>query len=306
MKCLVTGGAGFIGSHLVDALVATGDEVTVLDNFRRGKREHLKRHLDGNVRIIDGDIRDEAALHDAVDDAEVIFHLAAQSNVLGAVADAEYCLTTNVVGTFNVLNAAASAGTRRVVFTSSREVYGEPDQLPVPETAPLRPKNPYGASKVAGEAYCTAWHAMGRVECAILRLSNVYGSRDRDRVIPLWIGLAMEGKDLPVFGGDQVLDLVPVETVVDALMASRTCHVTGPINVAAGHGTAILELARRLIELAAGDSCLRRLPARRVEVTRFVANVDLMERILGVPRPVDSLANLGPLVSEQARTQGTP
>src|SRR5207245_6973446 len=147
----------------------------------------------------------------------VVCQLAAQSNVMGAVYDADYAFGSNVTGTFNVLRAAASAGVKRVVFTSSREVYGDPRQLPVRESCPIRPKNGYGASKAAGEVYCRA-AANDGLETVILRVTNVYGTRDRDRVVPLFARSAGSGSPLTLYGGKQVLDFVWIDTVVDALV----------------------------------------------------------------------------------------
>ena len=160
MRVLVTGGAGFLGSHLVDAVVAAGDEVIILDNLYRGSAANIDAHLrSGAVTFIEGDIRDYTAVLEAAAGVDVVYHLAAQSNVIGALEDTDYSFTTNVAGTYNVLKAAACAGVRRLVFSSSREVYGEPDSIPVPESAPLTAKYPYGASKIAGEAYCRVWES---------------------------------------------------------------------------------------------------------------------------------------------------
>src|SRR5207245_6922028 len=139
------------------------------------------------------------------------YHLAAQSTVMGGVTAAEYTFTTNIVGTFNVLRAAATCGVERVVFTSSREVYGEPINLPVDEDSPLLAINSYVASKVAGEAYCRAFRREFGLQVGILRLANVYGQRDIGRVIPMWIEQAMSGRELNVYGGKQVIDLVWID-----------------------------------------------------------------------------------------------
>jgi UDP-glucose 4-epimerase len=293
VKYLVTGGAGFIGSHLVDALVAGGQEVRVLDNVRRGRWQHLERHIqDGSVTPIEGDIRDEDGVQSAMRDIDVVYHLAAQSNVLGAVADPRYSFETNVLGTFNVLRAASREGVRRVVFSSSREVYGEPECLPVREDAPLVAKNPYGASKVAGEAYCRAWEAESGGRCVILRFSNVYGLRDTDRIIPRWLELARRGEDLPIYGGDQLLDFVSVDKAVAALLAAEAVDCTAPVNVASGQGTRITDLAARILDLAPTNSRLRFEPARGYEVVRFLADVTRMRTVLCLAPSEDPLDRL--------------
>ena len=293
MKILVTGGAGFIGSHLVDALVDRGDEVVVLDNFRRGRLEHIERHVDARaITLVAGDIRDERTLASAIEGVELVYHLAAQSNVMGAVTDMDYSFTTNVVGTYNVLKASADAGVRRLVFASSREVYGDSDDIPVREDAPLAAKNPYGASKLAGEAYCRVWHAATGLDCMVLRFANVYGPRDRDRVIPTWLRRAGVGDDLEVYGGRQVLDFIWVRHAVDALLAAAGCRNDGAVNVGSGEGVPILDLGKRILELKLAGSQLRILPARSVEVVRFVADVGRMRSVLGLEPPSDSLAAL--------------
>ncbi len=206
MKVLVTGGAGFIGAHLVVASLAAGDEVVALDNMRRGVRATLP----DEARLIEGDIRDRESVALAMRGAQRVYHLAAQSNVLGAVTDTDYSFTSNVIGTYNVLGAARDAGVEQVIFTSSREVYGEVERLPVAEDRPMDPKNAYGASKVAGEVYCRTFQNTYGLDVSVLRLANVYGAGDRDRVIPIWLDRARRGEDLELYGGEQVLDLVTV------------------------------------------------------------------------------------------------
>ncbi len=293
MRVLVTGGAGFLGSHLVDALVGRGDDVVVLDNLSRGSLQHLEGHLSaGAVAMLTGDVRDyEAVLH-ATDGVEAVFHLAAQSNVMGAMQDPDYSLTTNVLGTYNVLKAASIAKTRRVVFSSSREVYGEPKSLPVAEAAATLPKSFYGASKVAGEAYCRAWRRAGGLECQILRFANLYGPRDRDRVIPLWMSHARAGEPLQMYGGEQVLDFLWVGHAVSALLAAAQCPEQGPINVGSGAGTRLSDLAQRILQLTGSRSTLQLLPARDVEVVRFVAEISRMRSILALEPDADPLASL--------------
>jgi nucleoside-diphosphate-sugar epimerase len=317
MKVVVTGGAGFIGSHLVDRLVRDrwGD-ITVVDNLYRGKLDNIRDHVGsvpherGRVAFREADIRDAAAMESVMKGAEVVYHLAAQSSVMGAVADLDYSFTTNVVGTYNVLKAAEAAGVRRVVFTSSREAYGEPRALPVDEEQPLRSKNTYGASKVAGEVYCQVFQHNFGLQTAILRLSNVYGPRDFGRVIPLWLGMAREGQPLVVYGGQQVIDFVWIDLVVEALMRAASADIAGaPVNIGSGKGTPLLSLADALLALVPPASrSARRLdvrPARLVEVTRFVANVDRMRRMLDLEPPDDPLCGL-PLMLQQTEPAPLP
>lgn len=292
VRILVTGGAGFIGSHLVDRLVRDRvGSVVVLDNLHRGRREHLADSWE-QITFIEGDIRDRAALGGAMKDCEVVFHLAAQSNVIGAVQDIEYSFSSNVVGTFNVLQIAREHGARRVVFTSSREVYGEPKDLPVPEAAPLNPKNAYGASKAAGELYCRVFAAYG-LETVILRLANVYGTRDRDRVIPIFLENALTGEPLTLYGGKQVLDLVWIDVVVDALLKTACGDlIKEPANVGSGSGIAITELAQRVLQVTRSSSQISFAPGRDVEVSHFVADMSKAGLLLGLHPPGDSCAHL--------------
>ncbi len=295
-KVLVTGGAGFIGAHLVDRLVERGDQVVVVDNMRRGHKEKLENYVrQGGVRLVEEDIRRFDTLAGAVRGCETVYHLAAQSNVMGAVSDPDFSITTNVIGTFNVLRSAAEAGVRRVVFTSSREVYGDPRSLPVAEDAPLLAKNPYGASKVAGEAYCRAFSSTHGLAVRIVRLANVYGPGDSDRVIPLWLSAAQDGRDLEVYGGEQVIDFLWVGTAVEALLFAAEAGLPGPVNIGSGMGTRILDLAERVLRATGSKSKITRTPARGLEVAKFVADIRVM-RSLGLSPDADPLEHLAELV----------
>jgi UDP-glucose 4-epimerase len=298
-KVVVTGGAGFIGSHLVDRLLAdTHSDVVVLDNLHRGRLTNLAQHTDSpRLSIIQGDIRNADVVADTVRGADVVYHLAAQSTVMGAVDDLDYSFSTNVVGTFNVLRESARASVRRVVFASSREVYGEPIELPVDEGQPLLAINFYGASKVMGEAYCRAFRRANGLNSVILRLANVYGPRDFGRVIPLWVDQALNGEDLCVYGGKQVLDFVWVGQIVEALI--RTAELEGPmppINIGSGTGTRIVDLARRIRLLSGSHSQIQLVAARPVEVVQYVARIDRMRQLLRLEPTSDPLANLPELV----------
>ncbi len=291
MKIVVTGGAGFIGSHLVDRLLHAGNaEVVVLDNLLRGRVAHLAQHSTNSaLRIVEGDIREPALLHELFAGADTIYHLAAQSNVIGAVSDLNYSFSTNVAGTVHVLQAAQQANVRRVVFTSSREVYGEVVQLPVREETPLNAKNAYGASKAAGELYARVFQTTYGLETSVLRLANVYGPRDRDRVIPLWLDAARAGRNLIVYGGTQLIDFIYIDTVVEALIRAATRPLWGPLNIGSGQGTPILALAERILALDGVDVQIDRQPAREIEVARFTANVAAMYEYLDLEPPDDPL-----------------
>lgn len=298
-KVVVTGGAGFIGSHLVEALLAgTAGEVVVLDNLARGRMENLADvRSDPRLRFIEADVRDPDDVREAVAGARLVYHLAAQATVMGASRNIDYTFTTNVVGTYNVLKAAAHEGVRRVVFTSSREVYGEPLSLPVDEGHPLLSINSYGASKVAGEAVCRAFSREAKLESVVLRLANVFGPRDFGRVIPHWIEQARSGNDIVVYGGDQIIDFVWVGDVVEALLRAAASDVPlPPINIASGTGTKIMDLARRIGQLAGRPTEIRVVPARSIEVTRFIGSAERMTELLGLVPPTDPLARLPGLV----------
>ena len=323
MSIVVTGGAGFIGRHLVTRLCESraafgvaNEPIVVLDNLRRGSREALNTLIaQEQVRFIEGDVRDAATLAEAMRGASHVFHLAAQSNVMGAEDDPDYAFTTNVVGTYQVVQAAVQAGARRFVFTSSREVYGQPASLPVTEEALLAPKNGYGASKASGEMLCRSAASRAGLEMVTLRLANVYGPGDTGRVIPLWLERAQRGEDLLIYGGNQVLDFLWVGDAVDALLraalAPRNLFAAAGIvpdeevepgffvalNVGTGRGTAIRTLANRVCEVTGRDVSIRVLPARTAEVERYVADVWLMRRTLGL-RPELPLAYLHQMVHE--------
>jgi UDP-glucose 4-epimerase len=317
MAIVVTGGAGFIGRQLVERLcqesLGTATEpVVVLDNLRRGSREALAPLIaDGRVLFIEGDVRDTDVVRRAVSGAETIFHLAAQANVMGSEGNPDYAFTTNVTGTYNMLEAAQDAGVRRIVFASSREVYGQPSLLPVPEDAPFAPKNTYGATKAAGEMACRAASTHG-LEVVALRLANVYGPGDTGRVIPLWLGCAARGEDLPLYGGDQVLDLVWVGDVVEAMIrAAQTPRQRFAarkwlgaddargffvaLNIGTGEGTPITSLAERIRQFAARNIRVQLLPPRAVEVERYVADITRARTALGF-QPESPLAHLPQLV----------
>lgn len=299
-KIVVTGAAGFIGSHLVDRLLADGAGAIVgFDNFSRGALDNVA-HLRNEPRfeLIEGDVQDQAGVSDVVRGAGLVYHLAAQSTLIGALRDVEYTFQTNVRGTFNVLRSAVENGVTRVVFTSSQDVYGEPVELPVEEESPLLPINSYGASKVAAEVYCGAFRREFGLQTVILRLASVYGLRDIGRVIPTWLVQAQAGQQMHIYGGTQVLDFVWVGQVVEALVRAGNFEgALPPINIGSGTGTRIVDLARRIARLVECQAKLHVEPARHTQVTRYIANVDRMRQILLIEPLLDPLGNLAELVA---------
>jgi UDP-glucose 4-epimerase len=297
MKILVTGGAGFIGSHLVDRLIQTNaGQVTVLDNLSRGREEHLALSQN-KIEIVRGDIRDRTLLQSVMKGEDLVFHLAGQANVLGAVGDLDYSFETNVVGTYEVLRAAKAAGTKRVIFSSSREVYGEPTSLPVPETAPIAPKNAYGVSKTTGEMYCRLFADRG-LEVIVFRLANVYGTRDRERVIPLFAEQSLAGKSLTVFGQNKILDFLWIEDLLDVLCKASTCPCPeGPVNVGSGKGVNLVDLAERISALTSNSSVVQVTEERAPEVGRYVADVGLARKLFDLHCPKDPIEHLPAVVN---------
>jgi|SRR5579863_5603671 len=272
MKILITGGAGFVGRHLAIHLWRrhTGS-ISVLDNLYRGSIRELSQ-ADFAPTFIQGDIRDRDVLSGAMAGVDVVFHLAAQSNVIGASLDRDYSFSTNVTGTFNVLSAAEQAGVKKVVFASSREVYGEQKDLPVGERAELKPKNAYGASKMAGEAYCRFFRSAG-LPVQILRLANVYGPGDRDRVIPIFVENALRGEPLVLYGGDQVLDFVWIGTVLEAFERVMAADdLESPVNIGSGTGVPLRQLAEMVIEQTGSKSPIIQAAGRACETRGFIAD----------------------------------
>jgi UDP-glucose 4-epimerase len=259
VKSLVTGGAGFIGSNLVDALLARGDRVTVVDDLSTGRRENLEAALAAGAELVECDIRDAAASSEAARAAEpdVVFHLAAQIDVRKSVSDPAFDASINVGGTANVLEAARVSGARRVVFSSTGgAIYGEGEgqELPLREDAPIAPLSPYGQSKFAGEGYLALYERLYGLSSVSLRLGNVYGPRQdplgEAGVIAIFCGRLLAGRRPTVYGdGKQTRDYIHVNDVVAALLAAAERDATGPINVGTGRENDVLDLVRGLREL---------------------------------------------------------
>jgi UDP-glucose 4-epimerase len=280
MRTLVTGGAGFIGSNIVDALLERGDEVTVLDDLSTGRRENLEGALAGGAALVEADIRDAAGVREIVANArpEAIFHLAAQIDVRKSVADPAFDARINVEGTINMLNAALEAGVRRFVNTSTGgAIYGEGQILPAPEDHPVAPLAPYGASKFCAETYCGLFRRLHGLSTVSLRYGNVYGPRQdplgEAGVIAIFCGKLLEGGRPTIFGdGTQTRDYDYVGDVVAANLAAASADGAGPYNVGTGIETSVLDLVSVLRDIGGdGASSFEPIfePARPGEVQRI-------------------------------------
>jgi UDP-glucose 4-epimerase len=294
VRALVTGGAGFIGSNLVDALIARGDEVVVLDDMSTGSLENVAD--DADLRV--ADVTDLQAVATAAAGCDLVFHLAAQIDVRRSVADPAFDLSVNAGGTLTVLGAAKEAGVEHVVYASTGgAIYGDADVVPTPEDTPARPLAPYGQSKLSGEGYCRLFRELYGLKATSLRFANVYGPRQdplgEGGVIAIFCGRALAGEDAVVFGdGEQTRDFVYVGDVVDALLAASESGSPGPFNIGTGVETSVNELVRQL-SLVTGAPFLPRNEAERPgEVLRSCLDPSRAAAELGWSARVDMAEGL--------------
>jgi UDP-glucose 4-epimerase len=295
MKTLVTGGAGFIGSNLVDALVARGDEVSVIVNISTGRRENLEHALSQGAELIELDVRDAEAVAAAVERTapEVIFHLAAQIDVRKSVADPANDSRVNVEGTINVLSAAHASGVPRVINTSTGgAIYGEGQIIPAPEDHPVAPESPYGLSKFCAENYCALFTRLHRLSTISLRYGNVYGPRQdplgEAGVIAIFCGKLLEGGRPKIFGdGKQTRDYVFVGDVVDANLTAAGSEVTGAYNVGRGVQTSVLDIVEALAAHSSNGFEVDHAPARSGEVQHIALDPSRTRQELGWEARVD-------------------
>jgi UDP-glucose 4-epimerase len=290
MRALVTGGAGFIGSHLVDALVARGDDVTALDDLSSGRERNLAGALDAGAALVRGDGRDGAALTTLLSIArpEAIFHLAAQVDVRLSLSDPAFDARTNVEGTINVLEAARAAGARRVVFSSTGgAIYGETDVLPTPETVEPLPMAAYGQSKFCAERYLGLYERLYGLSTIALRFGNVYGPRQDPHgeagVIAIFCGKLLAGERPRVYGdGTQTRDYIYVADLVEALLAAGACTAGGVVNIGTEAETSVLEILDVLRELHGPDAAEAQFAdARTGEIDRSCLAAGRARDVLG-------------------------
>lgn len=306
MKALVTGGAGFIGSHLVDRLLAEGHDVVVVDDLSTGSTENLAQVWEHpRLTFLQGDI----TAHEVADQmtavaAEVVFHLAAQMDVRHSVADPVNDARRNVLGTVSVLEAARRAGSRKVVFASSGgAIYGEQEVRPIPETATPDPEAQYAASKICGEVYLGVYRNLYGLEATVLRLGNVYGPRQNPEgeagVVVIFGAALLAGRPTVVFGnGDSTRDYVHVDDVVEAFVRAAGEVADGArLNIGSGRETSVAALHRLVAWAAASDAEPHLLPARPGELQRVCLDVTAARRELAWEPHVDMESGIAETVA---------
>ncbi len=284
MKVLVTGGAGFIGSHVCDAFVRAGHDVIALDNLSSGKKENL----DPRVRLEVLDIRSaEAAALIRSERPQVLCHLAAQMDVRRSVEDPRFDAEANILGFINLLEASRASGVKKVVFSSTGgAIYGEQDVFPAPESHATRPVSPYGVSKASGELYLGYYKAQYGLQYVALRYANVYGPRQNPHgeagVVSIFSTRLLTGKECTVYGeGKQTRDFVYVEDVARANLLATEKDYSGPINIGTGVETDINRLYTLLAQAAGVDKPAVRAPGRPGEQLRSCVDNALARKVLG-------------------------
>jgi UDP-glucose 4-epimerase len=310
MRAIVTGGAGFIGSNLVDALLARGDEVAVIDDLSTGRRENLAGAIEHGTRLEVLDIRDAAGVFALVEQVkpDAIFHFAAQIDVRRSIADPAWDSTINVGGTINILEAARVHGVGRVVNSSTGgAIYGDAETIPSNERTPPLPEAAYGQSKLSAEGYLGLYERLYQQSSVTLRYGNVYGPRQdplgEAGVIAIFCGLLERGGEPTIYGdGTQTRDYVYVGDVVAANLAAVAADVSGPINIGTGVETSVLQL----VEILRGHSGVERFdpqfaPGRLGELARSCLDIARAREVLGWEPSVSIRDGLA-LTLEAART----
>jgi UDP-glucose 4-epimerase len=288
MKILVTGGSGFIGSHIVELYQDRAEEIRVLDNLRTGHRHNL-----GGLRhnFIEGSITDRELVREAVEGVDYVFHLAALVSVPESMAKPGECVNINVHGLLNVIEASSAAGVRKLVFASSAAVYGDNPVIPKVETMSPEPKSPYAITKLDGEYYLNLFQNERRLESAAIRFFNVFGPRQDPKgayaaAVPIFIEKALRGEDIVIHGdGGQTRDFIYVKDIAGALsFAVETPDVTGVFNAGYGGAITINDLAARVNKAAGSQSKIVHADARSGDVRHSRASADKLRAAGWTPR----------------------
>jgi len=289
LKVLVTGGAGFIGSHMVDRLVKDGYDVSVLDNLSTGKLDNIRGLVSaGKVDLIEGDIRDVSLVRKSIEGVGVVIHFAAVTSVPFSVANPNLTFDVNLQGTQNLVRASAQAKVGKFVYISSCAVFGDPESLPVREEDHTDPISPYAETKLSGERYCLDFQRQQLLQSVVLRFFNVYGPRqglnDYSGVITRFIDLVGKNKPLTIYGdGQQSRDFVNVQDIVGGVFAAmQSDSANGQIfNIGSGKATTINELAKEISDLAGVELKVNYEKARVGEIKHSYADISKAKNILG-------------------------
>ena len=281
-RCLVTGGAGFIGSHLVDLLVQGGYPTTVLDDLSAGSASYIHE----SARLVEGDVRDAGLVDDLVAETEYVFHLAAYTSAPGSMDEPQVCFEINTLGTLNVLQSARRHKVRKIVFPSSSAVYGGDSPEPCAEDDPLEPLSPYAVTKLAGEHLLEVYRATYGLEYVAFRLFNVYGPRQNPEggyaaVVPAFIQAALAGTELTVYGdGEQTRDFVYAEDVANAMRIAMEVG-SGVYNIGCRDAVTVNDLARNITKIARSGSETHYAPPRDGDILYSLSDVTKVVRELG-------------------------
>ncbi len=288
-KALVTGGAGFIGSHLVDGLIKNGIDIMVIDDLSAGLKENIKNHLD-KIEFIKGDIADYELLEKAVTDVDIIFHVAANASIPTAVNDPILDYNSNARGSFNILEASRRNSVKKIVYASSAALFGMPKYFPIDEDHPTIPISPYGASKLAGESYGFAYQETYGIKFSSLRIFNAIGPRQPRYVIFDFLKKIRKNKSqLEILGtGENIRDFIYVDDVVRAFMtcADKSIADGKAYNLGTGVGTSVIELARLILgRLNLNNTKLTYTESRgRWDILKLVSNPSRLSKDLGITK----------------------
>jgi len=291
MKIMITGGAGFIGSHLCDKYVQEGYNVLCLDNFLSGNLTNVRHLLDArNFKLIKGDVRDYELLEKLMPDVDVVFHLAAQIHVDRSYIEPRLTYDINVMGTQNILEVAKLHNTKRVIYASTSEVYGSSQYHPMDEKHPLSAPHPYGASKIAADRMCYAYIQTYGMDISIIRLFNIFGPRQRDigygGVISIFTRRVLSGAPPIIYGdGLQTRDYTYIKDAVEAydLVLKHKKPLTEPINFGSGQEVSVVDLAQKIIKLSGKTRTIKpvHVSSRPGEVKCLIADASRARELLG-------------------------
>jgi len=289
---MVTGGKGFIGNYVVNELANLHD-VTILDNEYRDSELQIPK----NVKIVHGNITDYDIVQNIVNDCDVVIHLAGISQVMTSIKHPRLTFDYNIKGTENIARACCEKGVK-LLFSSSREVYGTQEHIPVKTNAELKPENPYAASKIAGEMVIKAYSKSYGLNYVIFRLSNVYGYGDSGRVLPIFVNNVLRGKDIQIYGTNKIIDFVHVTDVVTAISKMLTLNKNVTVNIGSGVGQNLEEIALMINKYAGNKISINTLTPRVGEVDRYIADITDTFEIIGWTPNIDFENGLKKMIEE--------